>query len=182
MEKPQWRRRASTFVVNSPHLRLRVDQLELPDGTRVDDYYVRESAGFVVVFAVTPDERVVLVRQYRYGNDSIHLELPAGGLHDGEDPAICAARELVEETGYEAERLSLVTTYFAEPVRATTKAWVFAATRAVKRKEPQLEPTEVLHVELAPLTDFREMLRDGRIDSGHVLVAGYRCLDELEKL
>lgn len=182
MEKPQWRRRASTTIVDSPHLRLRVDQLQLPDGTLVEDYYVRESAGFVVVFALTPDEHVVLVRQYRYGNDSIHLELPAGGLHDGEDPAICAARELVEETGYEADRVSLVRTYFAEPVRATTRAWIFVATGAVKRKEPQLEPTEVLEVELSMLSDFRELLRDGRIDSGHVLIAGYSCLEHLGKL
>ena len=102
MEKPLWRRRASTFVVDSPHLRLRVDELELPDGTVVADYYVRESEGFVVVFPVTADDRIVLVRQYRYGTDAIHLELPAGGLHAGEDPRDCAARELREETGYEA--------------------------------------------------------------------------------
>ena len=182
MEKPRWRRRASAFVVDSPHLRLRVDELELPDGTIVPDYYVRESAGFVVVFPVTDDGRIVMVRQYRYASDAIHLELPAGGLHDGEDPARCAARELLEETGYEAQRWELVATYYAEPVRATSQARIFLATGAHKTREPDLEPTEIIEVELVNFGVFRAMLVDGRIDAGHVLTAGYRVLDFLGKL
>ena len=76
MEKPVWRVRASSYVVDSPYMRLRVDEVMLPDGTIVPNYYVRESCGFVTVLALTHGEDVVLVRQYRYGSDSIHLELP----------------------------------------------------------------------------------------------------------
>jgi ADP-ribose pyrophosphatase len=182
MEKPLWRRRASTFVVDSPHLRLRVDELELPDGTVVADYYVRESEGFVVVFPVTADDRIVLVRQYRYGTDAIHLELPAGGLHAGEDPRDCAARELREETGYEATSWEFVGSYFPEPVRATSQARIFLATGAEKTCDPDPDPTEVLEVELATFAEFRAMLANGAIDAGHVLVAGYRVLDRLGRL
>lgn len=163
-------------------MRLRVDELELPDGTVVPDYYVRESAGFVIVFPVTHDERIVLVRQYRYGSDAIHLELPAGGLHDGEDPRECAARELLEETGYEAPQLEFVASYYAEPVRATSQARIFLARNARKVREPHPDPTEVIEVEHATFDDFRRMLCDGRIDAGHVLVAGYRVLDHLGRL
>src|SRR5271165_2768555 len=127
MEKPGWRLRASRYIVDSPYLRLRVDEIELPDGTVVPNYYVRESQGFVAIVALTDDDQVVLVRQYRYGADSIHLEIPAGTLHDGEDPRECALRELAEETGYEVERCDLAARYFAEPVRSTAPAYVYIA-------------------------------------------------------
>jgi 8-oxo-dGTP pyrophosphatase MutT (NUDIX family) len=182
MEKPVWRRRASAFIVDSPHLRLRVDEVELPDGTIVPNYYVRESRGFVIAFPVTADERIVLVRQYRYGSDAIHLELPAGTLDPDEDPLGCAQRELLEETGYAADRWTLVGSYYAEPVRANAKARIFLALDARKVREPALDPTEVMEVELADFAEFRRMLRDGRIDSGHTLVAGYRALDALDRL
>lgn len=182
MEKPQWRRRSSSLLVDSTHMRLRVDELELPDGTVIPDYYVRESEGFAIVFPIANDGRIVLVRQYRYGSDAIHLELPAGGLHDGEDPRACAARELLEETGYAAPQLELVASYYAEPVRATALARIFLARDARKVREPRPDPTEVVAVELATMDEFRHMLFDGRIDAGHVLVAGYRVLDYLDAL
>jgi len=182
MKKPAWRRRASTLMIDSPHMRLRVDELELPDGTIVPDYYVRESHGFVMAFPVTDDERIVLVRQYRYGTDEVHLELPAGTLAEGEGPLACAQRELLEETGYEAAQWTYVGAYYPEPARATSKARIYLAMRARRVCEPDLDPTEVLEVELAGFAEFRAMLADGRIDAGHALIAGYRCMDVLGRL
>jgi 8-oxo-dGTP pyrophosphatase MutT (NUDIX family) len=182
MEKPLWHRRATRLLVDSPHLRLRSDELELPDGTIIPDYYVRESDGFVVIFALTEDERVVLVRQYRYGSDEIHLELPAGTIDAGEDPLNCARRELREETGYDAAAWEFVGLYYAEPVRSNSKAYVFLARGAHKAREPALDPTEVIQVEEASLVGLRAMLQDGRIDAGHAVAAAYRVLDRLGKL
>jgi ADP-ribose pyrophosphatase len=182
MEKPLWRRRATRLLVDSPHLRLRSDELELPDGTIIADYYVRESDGFVVIFAVTTDERVVLVRQYRYGSDEIHLELPAGTLDAGEDPMDCARRELLEETGYSAPLWEFVGSYYAEPVRSNSRAHVFLALDAQKTQAPALDATEVIEVEETRLDELRAMLQDGRIDAGHAVAAAYRVLDLLGKL
>jgi ADP-ribose pyrophosphatase len=179
MQKPQWRRRASRYVVDSPHLRLRSDELELPDGSIVPDYYVREAPGFVTIVALTDDQQVVLVRQYRYAADSIHLELPAGTLDHDEPPNDCGLRELAEETGYEADGCELAAEYRPEPVRSTARAYVYIARGARKVGEPKLEPTEHLEVELAPLPRFRAMLADGTIDVGASISAGYRALDYL---
>jgi 8-oxo-dGTP pyrophosphatase MutT (NUDIX family) len=162
-------------------MRLRVDEIVLPDGTIVPNYYVRESRGFVIVFALTHDEHVVLVRQYRYGSDRIHLELPAGTLLDGENPRECALRELAEETGYETARCELVGDFFPEAVRSPARAYVYAAFGAVKTRAPQLDPTEHLTAELATLARFRTMLQDGTIDAGSSIAAGYRVLDYLGK-
>ncbi|MGA9275014.1 MAG: NUDIX hydrolase [Candidatus Cybelea sp.] len=182
MEKPLWRRRASNYVVDSPYMRLRADEVELPDGTIVRDYYIRESRGFVTIFALTGDERVVLVRQYRYGTDAIHLELPAGMLLDDETPGDCALRELAEETGYRVERCDLLGEYFPEPVRSPARAYMYVGLGARNVATPKLDPTEHLEVELASVDSFRTMLRDGTIDGGASIAAGYRALDYLGKL
>lgn len=182
MEKPVWRVRATRYIVDSPFMRLRVDEIELPDGTIVPDYYVREGSGFVSILPLTRDERVVLVRQYRYGADLITLELPAGTIDAGETPAACAQRELAEETGYEAERLELATTYAIEPVRSAARAYVYVAFGARETRPQQLDPTEHLVVESVPLAEFRAMLTDGRIEAGASLVAGYLALNYLGKL
>ena len=179
MQKPQWRLRASRYVVDSPYMRLRMDEVELPDGTIVPNYYVRESRGFVVVLPLTADGRVVLVRQYRYGADSIHLELPAGMLLDGEEPRACALRELSEETGYDVERCELAAQYYPEPVRSPARAYVYIASGARKVREPVPDATEQLEVELASLDDFRAMLVDGRIDTGATIAAGFLALEKL---
>jgi ADP-ribose pyrophosphatase len=182
MEKPRWRLRASRYVVDSPHMRLREDEVELPDGTIVHNYYIRESRGFVTVLALTEDEQVVLVRQYRYGSDAIHLELPAGMLAEGEDPRDCALRELAEETGYQVERCEIAAAYFPEPVRSLARAYVYIASGARKAGPPKLDPTEHLQVELATLARFRTMLGDGTIDAGGSIAAGYLALEKLRAL
>lgn len=161
-------------------MRLRADEVELPDGTIVPNYYVRESDGFVAIVALTGDGQVVLVRQYRYGSDSIHLELPAGMLLEGEDPRECALRELAEETGYEVESCELAGRFYAEPVRSTACAYVYIGAGARQVHEPSLDPTEHLEVELAPLSEFRAMLADGRIDSGASIAAGHLALYRLD--
>lgn len=166
MEKPIWRRRSSTYIADSPHMRMRVDEVELPDGTVIPAYFVRESAGFVIVFGLTAERKVILVRQYRYGADAIHLELPAGTINEGEDPRDCAIRELAEETGYEAAGVELIGAYRIEPARSSAFAHMFLATGCRRTRERLLDPTEVIEVELESLQTFREMLRDGRIDNG----------------
>lgn len=182
MQKPGWRLRASRYVVDSPYMRLRMDEVELPDGTIVPNYYVRESPGFVVVVPLTANDRVVLVRQYRYGADSIHLELPAGMLLDGEEPRACALRELAEETGYEVERCELAAQYYPEPVRSTARAFVYIGSGAHRVREPVLDVTEHLEVELATVDDFRAMLGDGRVDTGATIAAGFLALQKLGRL
>jgi len=182
MEKPRWRVRASTYIVDSLYMRLRMDEVELPDGTIVPNYYVREARGFATILALTPQDEIVLVRQYRYGSDAIHLELPAGTLTGDEEPRECAVRELAEETGFEVERCDLAAVFLPEPVRSTARAYVYIGSGARKAREPKLDPTEHLQVELVSLPRFRTMLQDGTIDSRGSIAAGYRGLDYLNRL
>ena len=179
MEKPVWRVRASSYVVDSPHMRLRKDEIELPDGTVIPEYYVRESNGFAIVVALTEDGRIVLVSEYRYGADAVGLDLPAGSLAAGEDPRECARRELREETGYEAATFEPLGAWYAEPVRASSRCHAYLARGARLAGEQTLDPTECIDVVAVELDAFRAMLGDGGIASLASIAAGYRALDAL---
>ncbi len=179
-----WRVVESKIVIESPFFRLRCDQIELPDGTRVGDYYVRESRGFAVVFAVTPDERVVLVRQYKHGISQSVLELPAGGIDPDEEPAACAARELAEETGFASEpgKLEHLRSFILDPTSSTTRFHLYIA-RDARRVAPQkFDALEDIEVELASFSEVRRYVRDGTIDVGSQAAAVYYALDVLGRL
>lgn len=182
MEKPAWRVRSSVYVVQSPFLRLRKDEIELPNGTTLSEYYVRETDGFVMVFALTPQQQVVLVRQYRYGNDTIGLELPAGSRDPNEAPLDCAQRELAEETGYESPRWIHLFRASAEPVRSTSVADAYLALDAVRTREQQLDPSEHIEVELASIDEFVALLRGREIESMACIGVAYAALDHLQLL
>ena len=179
MEKPRWRLRSSEYVVDSPFMRLRKDSVELPDGTIVDDYYVRESNGFTIVLALTPDGTAVVTREYRYGADSVGYELPAGGIGPGEAPETCARRELREETGYEAASFELVAVSYAEPVRSNSQAYIFLARNARRTAEPSLDAAEAIHAQEVSLEELRAIARDGRMHSLTAIAAVYLCFDAL---
>jgi ADP-ribose pyrophosphatase len=177
MEKPRWRVVNSSYVVDTRFLRLRKDTVELPNGHVVNDYYVRESRGFVVVFALTEDGRAVLVRQYKHGIARELLELPAGAIDPGESPLQTAVRELREETGYTAPSLELLRTFVVDPTNADTLAHLFLARSAKKTAHQDLDVTESIAVELASVEQLRAYLRDGLIDSMVHVASIYLTLD-----
>ena len=95
---------SSTPIDHSGFLKINRDQVRLPNGN-VHTRIVVRHPGAACILATTPDNRVVLVRQWRYAANQATLEIPAGKLDEGEDPAACALRELGEETPYTAERV-----------------------------------------------------------------------------
>ena len=176
-----WRVIESEVVIDTPHLRLRRDRVQLPGGKHVGPYYVRESRGFAVVFAMTPDERVVLVRQYKHGIGKFVLELPAGGIDSGETPVACARRELAEETGYVGERdeLESIGTYVFDPTSSTTIYHLYLARNARRLASQAFDDTEVITLELATFDQLRRYVRDGTIDVGIHIASVYTVLDRL---
>jgi 8-oxo-dGTP pyrophosphatase MutT (NUDIX family) len=174
-----WRILSSAYPIATPFLRLRADRVELPDGTVVDEYYVRESQGFSVVFALTPDERVVLVRQYKHGIGEVVLELPAGGIDAGETPAACAVRELAEETGYGGGTPEHVRSFVTDPTNSNSRFHLFVMRDVVPTYEPAPDLTEEIDVVLASVDDVRAMALDGRIAAGSQVAAVLVAIETL---
>jgi len=179
MSKQRWRVTASSYVVDTHFLRLRKDTIELPNGSMVEDYYVRESRGFVIIFAINEDRRVVLVRQYKHGIAQELLELPAGAIDPGEQPLETAIRELREETGYTAPSIEHVRTFIVDPTNSDSIAHLYLARNACQTAEQDLDVTESIELELATLDELRQFVRSGTIDSVAHVASIYLTLDML---
>jgi len=163
-----WTIRSSTYRLDEPFLRVRSDTVELPDGRLIEGYFVRESRGFAIVAALTPERHVVLVRQYKHGIGEIVLELPAGMIDAGETPAGCAVRELAEETGYAGD-----------PTGSNASFHVFLIENATPKFAQSLDPTEAIEIETTTIDGLRAAVRDGRIASGSQVAAAYIALDHI---
>lgn len=135
------------------------------------DFVVLAVPEWVNVIAFTPEDRIVLIRQYRQGADRVHLEIPGGMVDPGEDHATAARRELREETGYEAASWRHVGTVEPNPAFQDNRlqTWVAFDARPTAPVEP--DPGEVIRVLTALPADVTAMLRDGRIDHALVVAA-----------
>jgi ADP-ribose pyrophosphatase len=104
----------SKLVFEGKMLKIKKDTVILPNGKQAAREVVVHP-GAVAVVAVTDSGRLLLIKQYRYPVAEVIWEIPAGKLEKGEDPLICAKRELAEETGYGAERWTHLSTFFTTP-------------------------------------------------------------------
>jgi ADP-ribose pyrophosphatase len=110
----------------SGHLEFRVASLVLPSGEVVEREYF-EHPGGVTIVALTPPQKLVLVRQYRFTLDQCTLEFPGGTLESGESLLEAAKRELLEESGYESEDWTLLGTFFLAPGYSSEVQHVYLA-------------------------------------------------------
>ncbi|HVA37666.1 MAG TPA: NUDIX hydrolase [Candidatus Dormibacteraeota bacterium] len=175
----RWRITESEVVIDTPWLRLRRDRVDLPGGRTIEDYYVRESRGFAVIFAVTPARRVPLVRQYKHGIGEVVLELPAGMIDAGETPLQAAVRELREETGYASEAIEHVATYLTDPTHSDARMHLFLARDAVPVAAQDLDPTEDIDLETVDLDALEPLIHSGAISVSHHVAAIYTVLHAL---
>lgn len=108
------------------------------------------------------DEQVVLIRNERFAVGETLWELPAGTLEPNEDPADCAGREMIEETGYRADRLEKLTAFYPTPGFVTEFMHAYRAT-GLTHVGQDLDPNEKIDVEAMPMSRALELLRSGEV-------------------
>jgi ADP-ribose pyrophosphatase len=151
--------------------RLRRERFRSLRSGKSHDFFVTEIADGVHTIAVTPEDQVVLVRQFRAASHRDSLETPGGLLEPGEDPAEAGARELLEETGYAGDPGESLGILRPNPALLTLAITTVVIRNARRIAEPRPDANEELVVELARIGEIPAMIRDGRIDHA-VCVAG----------
>lgn len=150
--------------------RLRV---ELPDGRQALRDVVRHP-GAVAIVALTDDGRICLVRQYRTSLSRVTVEIPAGKLDPGEDPLTCAKRELLEETGMEAEQMAFLTTIATSDGFTDELIHIYMAT-GLNFAESDPDSDEFINVDLVPLSELIDAVLDGRIEDCKTVTGALIC-------
>lgn len=149
----RWEVLSSRYVLQLPWFKLRVDQVKTGRGVILDDYPIIESRDWVCVVTVTTEQEAVLVQQYRHGAERVTLEFVAGGVDPGEEPLAAARRELLEETGYEADEWQLLRRVSPDTTRHGNTAHIYLATGARCVADQCLEPAEDVSVVTRRLDD-----------------------------
>lgn len=160
---------------------LDVDTVRFPDGSIGQLEMIRHpGAAAVVPFASDPhgkDPTVLLIQQYRYAASGLLIEIPAGRLNPGEDPRVCAHRELLEEVGVKAARVERLTTIWTTPGFTDERIHLFWASDLTADKHAR-EPDEFIEVIPKPLSEALQMVRNGEISDAKtalslLFVAGF---------
>lgn len=177
-----WRTLGAREVFRSRWIGIRQETVETHEGRVTDDYYIVEARDVAIVFALTAERRVVLVRQYKHGVREITVELPGGGIAAGEALEAAARRELLEETGYAAAEFRLVATHQRNTTNSAARDWVFLALGAAPAGPARPDEHEQVEVRLAGLGELRRMVRAGEIGDLGTVAAVYRALEALGEL
>lgn len=146
---------------------------QLPNG-KVAAFEIVSGTKIATILALTKENNVVLIKQFRPGPEEIFLELPGGGIESEENPLKSAQRELLEETGYNGEFTFI--TKNIDFAYANTIRYNFVAIHCEKIQEQRLDENEFIEVVETPLRKFREYLRRGKIIN---IQTAYLCLDYL---
>ena len=155
-------------------IKLNVDEVQLPDGTKSYREYVRHSGGAAVLFV--KDGKVLLVRQFRYAYGKSIYEIPAGKIDSGEEPLCAAARELEEETG-DCPKLVHMIDLYPSPGYTDEVIHIYKAVSAEFAKQ-NLDDGEFLNTEFIGIEEVMEMIDKGEINDAKTVAAIYKYLAE----
>ncbi|HBN45876.1 MAG TPA: NUDIX hydrolase [Candidatus Marinimicrobia bacterium] len=142
-------------------LDVRRDEVSLPNGKTSAREWIKHP-GAACIIPVLPDSKIALIKQYRYPVQAEMIELPAGKLDPGEDPEQCANRELEEEIGYSAGKLTFICNIHPAIGFASEKMWIYLAEELTATKE-NTDHDEFVELIPTGLEDAVQMVWAGKI-------------------
>lgn len=162
--------------------RSRLDYMRNPRNGQTEAMIILEGADAANIVAITPNQQIVFVRQYRFGIGEDTLELPGGGVNIGEPHADAAVRELMEETGYTAPEWQALGSIPSNPVFMDCYIHHWLALGAAPTHAQQLDEGEAVEVVLMPEAEVLEKLRSGWFQHTHTVNALLRYFVTAGKL
>ncbi|MDU9417740.1 NUDIX hydrolase [Staphylococcus lloydii] len=158
-----------TSIYEGKIIDLEVHDVELPNGETSSREIVLHN-GAVAVCALTPDNKIVLVEQFRKPLDDTMLEIPAGKLEIGEEREEAAMRELEEETGYKAKSLQLITDMYGSPGFTNEKISIYLTTELLPG-ETHLDEDEFIEIHELSINEAKEKLANNEINDAKTIIA-----------
>lgn len=169
-----WQILYSSYQFASPWLKVRKDEVRLPNGIVIPDFYVTEAPDWVNVIAITTDGKFIIEEQYRHGIQQVCFELCAGMVDEGENPLDAAKRELLEETGYAGDKWTTFGMSVPNASGSTTKCYHFWVTDVIRIQSPRPEHTEEIKIHLLTEQELKQIMQDGRIAEAVMLAPLWR--------
>lgn len=180
MSPKPWKVITSTRDKTCRIFTLRTDRAISPRTGQDHDFFILESSSWVNVIPLTPENDVVLVRQYRHGIGLVTLEIPGGLVETFDTPHVGAAKELYEETGYRTSELILLGSVHPNPAIQDNQCYTFLAKNVFLAGSQNLDEKEDIEVLVRPLSEIPRLIREGDITHSLVLAAFYRFFMEYQ--
>jgi len=158
---------------------LELDQVELPNGKTATREVIRHK-GAVCIIPVLENGNIIMERQFRYPLDRVVLEIPAGKLEEGEEPEVCARRELCEETGYYANELEYLGMMVGCPALLDERIYMYAA-YGLEKRETNFDEDEFLICEEIPFDTLIAMVMNGDIADAKTQIAVLKLNEKRRK-
>ncbi len=176
-----WQVEQSEYIHQLPWFTVRKEAIRMENGGTIPNYFIFEYPDWVNVVAVTTDNQLVLIRQYRHGLAGVHYELCAGVVDAGEDPLVAAQRELLEETGFGGGHWEPLMTLSANPSTHSNLTHAFLATGVELKQAQHLESTEEITVHLVSLERAIAIINTGEMmQSLHLAPLLKYCLNQAQ--
>ena len=171
-----WRVVQSEEIVDCRIFKVRRDRVVHPRSQETHEMFVLAQPDWVNVIPLTANDEVVMVRQWRHGTRTVELETPGGLIDGGESPLDAGRRELLEETGYQADHISVIGEGYPNPAFQSNRQYYVLATGCKPIGAPALDTAEDVAVEIIPLKSVPDLIRTGRIQH-LIVVAAFQLLD-----
>jgi 8-oxo-dGTP pyrophosphatase MutT (NUDIX family) len=160
-----WEVLDSHYSYRDRWLSVRSDTVRVPNGTILSPYHTIEFPEWVCAIALTPEQQIVLIEEYRHGIARNSFELPCGTPdEEGEDLLVAMRRELLEETGYASQEWHALGSAAANTARQNNRVHAFLALNARHVAEQALDPGEIICTHLVPWQKFVDDLAEGRLE------------------
>ena len=168
-----------SILVKKPWFEVFKEKIQLPDGKVVPEYYEIEMPHYTAVFAVTEEQKIIVLRCYRHAIGEVTLTMPGGMIEDGESPLAGVQREFLEETGYVAKKWKSFGSFVGNSTCGCSTYNLFFATRAYSVQEPDSGDLQELELLLWKQQEVEQALDEGQAKSlgvASILLLGLRCL------